>query len=274
MRLRPSTGGYGRRVTWPVAAVVPPPLGLVTTQAADLFSATGTLPEWTTLVAVGFGALAGSAFAARRGFDIVGVFGLAAAQGIGGLLLGSILLATGTPAVLQNAAYLIIVTAAAGLGFFFAGLIARTVQSLLIVEALSLGLLCAIGTNSALRGGLDNVPAVFIGVVTAVGGLILRDVLAGRAPEVLRPGTYYAAAAIIGAVLFVTMVELGSTRAVAQIATVALVALIRMVAVLRGWRTHGPRDLSDRVWRFWGIPDQTEKLDPVTRAIERPEDLR
>jgi uncharacterized membrane protein YeiH len=234
-----------------------------------LFSATGALPEWTTFLAVAFGALAGAAFAARRGFDIVGVFGLATAQGIGGLLLGSILLATGTPAVLLHSGYLVIVAAAAGLGFFFAGLIARTVQSLLLVDALSLGLLCAIGTNSALRGGLDYVPAAFIGLVTAVGGLILRDILAGRAPEVLRPGTYIAAAALIGTLVFVLLVDFGATRSFAQLATVAVVATIRVLSVLLGWHTHEPKDLSDRVWRFWGLRDQREKLDPVTRAMDR-----
>ncbi len=240
----------------------------------ELFASTGTLPEWTTFVAVGFGALAGAAFAARRGFDIVGVFGLATAQGIGGLLLGSILLATGTPAVLTHSGYLGIVTIAAALGFFFAGLIARTVQSLLVVDALSLGLLCAIGTNSALRGGLDNIPAVFIGLITAVGGMILRDILAGRAPDVLRPGTYIAAAALIGAIIFVLLVDAGASRGLAQVVTVATVSVIRILAVVRGWKTHGPHDLSDRVWRLWRIRDQSEKLDPVTRAMDRPDDLK
>ena len=72
---------------------------------------------------------------------------------MGGLLLASILLQTGTPEVLVDGRYLLLVTLAGLVGFFFAGLIARAVQSFVLLDALSLGLLCAVGTNLALRSG-------------------------------------------------------------------------------------------------------------------------
>lgn len=225
----------------------------------ELLSSRPTLPEWSTYAAVAFGGLAGAAFAARRGFDLVGVLGLAIAQGMGGLLLESILLQTGTPEVLVDGRYLGLVTLAAVLGFFFAGFIARAVQSAILLDALSLGLLCAVGTNAALRAQLDLVPAVFIGVVTAVGGIILRDVLAGRPPEVLRPGILIAAAALIGAILFVVLVEVGATRAFAQIATIVVVTAIRFLSVQLGWSTSEAHDLSDRVGRL--LPHGDERLD-------------
>lgn len=236
----------------------------------ELISNSPALPEWSTYAAVAFGGLAGAAFAARRGFDVIGVLGLAIAQGIGGLLLASILLQTGTPDVLVDGRYLLIVTLAGVIGFFFAGLIARAVQSAIILDALSLGLLCAVGTNMALRSGLDNIPAIFIGVMTAVGGLILRDILAGRAPEVLRPGIFIAFAALIGATLFVVLVDMGASRTFAQLATLVVVAGVRVFSVRFNWTTQEPRDFSDRVWRRWGRKDKpTDALDPVTGLQDR-----
>lgn len=242
-------------------------------KVTDILGSTPQLPEWSTYAAVAFGGLAGAAFAARRGFDVIGVLGLAIAQGMGGLLLASILLATGTPEVLTDGKYLLLVTAAAALGFFFAGFIARAVQSAILLDALSLGLLCAVGTNAAMRGGLDPIPTIFVGVMTAVGGLILRDILAGRAPEVLRPGIFIAFAALIGAVLFVVLVELGATRAFAQFATLFVVTAIRFLSVQFHWVTHEAHDFSDRVWHIWGKKDIEKDLDPVTRLNDRYRDV-
>ena len=227
------------------------------------------IPTWAPYIAVGFGALAGAAFAARRGFDIIGVLGLAVAQGMGGLLLMAILLQTGTPEVLTDGRYFLIVTLAGALGFFFAGLMAQAVASAMWVDALSLGLLCGIGTTTAQGGGLSPVPAVFVGVMTAVGGFILRDVMAGRAPEILRPGTYVAFAALVGAIIAVTLREFGASFAFAQAATLVVVATIRILSVHFGWETHEATDFSDRVWKFWRRSPPPDETGPMTQYFDR-----
>ena len=219
----------------------------------NLLSSKPKLPDWTLYLAVAFGAFSGAAFAARRGFDLVGVLGLAVAQGIGGLLLTQILLQQGVPEVLKERWYLIVVVVAALVAFFLADLITRAMESLLIIDALSLGLLCAIGVNQALRALPDNagISAVFLGVLTAVGGGILRDILSGRAPDVLRPGIFTATAALIGAIVFVLLVELASaTRPFALTVTVAVVATIRLLSHWLHWETRGARDYSDRLIRY------------------------
>ncbi len=216
----------------------------------NLLTSKPKLPTWTLYVAVAFGAFSGAAFAARRGFDLVGVLGLATAQGIGGLLLMGILLQQGVPEVLLDPWYLIIVAGAALVAFFLADLIIQAMESLLILDALSLGLLCAWGTNQALRADLEDVAAIFIGVITAVGGGILRDILSGRAPDVLRPGILTATAALIGAIVFVLMVDFTpATRPFAQTATVAVVATIRLLSHWLRWETRGARDYSERLMR-------------------------
>ena len=257
--------GYRQFVSWSFAVVAASGDGAST--VTEILTSTPQLPDWATYAAVAFGGLSGAAFAARRGFDAIGVLGLAVAQGMGGLLLASILMATGTPEVLTDGRYLVLVTIAGCLGFFFAGLIARAVQSAILLDALSLGLLCAVGTNTAYRSGLDPIPVIFIGVMTAVGGLILRDILAGRAPEVLRPGIFIAFAALIGAILFVVLVTyFDATRAFAQMATLIVVGSIRFLSVQFHWVTHEATDFSDRVWGRWPRRTKSESEPDSNRS--------
>lgn len=209
------------------------------------------LPAWSIYLAAGINALAGAAFAARRGFDVIGVIGLGIAQGLGGLLLLSILLQTGVPFVLSDPRYILITGAAGILGFFFAAAISQALRLALVLDALAMGFLVSVGVNQSLNVQLNVMAAVFVGVLTGVGGLILRDIMAGIAPQVLRPGVYAGVVALVGALVFVGMVEIGATRGVAQLVTVLVVGVLRTLAVVLDWRTHKASDLSGRAWRYW-----------------------
>jgi uncharacterized membrane protein YeiH len=211
-----------------------------------------TLPAWTQLAAVGVGAVSGAAYAARRGFDVVGVMLLAVAEGLGGLLLRDTLLQTGTSIVLIDNRYLVLAAAAAVLGFFFAGLIDRLEPVVVVLDALALGFLCTVGASAALGEQLSWLAAIFIGTVTAVGGITLRDLLAGDAPRVLRPGVFTAAAAFFGALTFVALVK-GALMPTgqAQILAMLVVFAVRLLAVRLQWETRSARDITDRIWGMW-----------------------
>ena len=210
------------------------------------------LPAWSQLTAVGVGAVSGAAYAARRGFDVVGVLLLAVAEGLGGLLLRDTLLQTGSSIVLVDARYLSLAAGAAVLGFFFAGLIDRLDGLVVVLDALALGILCSAGSNAAMREALDWLPAIFIGTVTAVGGITLRDLLAGDAPRVLRPGVFTASAAFFGALTFVTLVKVvHMDRTEAQIVVILLVFALRLLAIKWSWSTRPAQDITERIWRRW-----------------------
>jgi hypothetical protein len=119
-----------------------------------------SLPSWTQLAAVAVGAVGGAAYAARRGFDVVGVLLLAVAAGLGGLLLRDTLLQNGTSIVLTDGRYLLIAVGAAILGFFFAGLIDRLEPVIVVLDALALGFLCTVGASAALSIRLSPIAAV------------------------------------------------------------------------------------------------------------------
>ncbi len=237
----------------PDAAAPPRLAGVgILTPAAVIEGIPLALPAWTQLAAVGVGAVSGAAYAARRGFDVVGVLLLAVAEGLGGLLLRDTLLQTGTSIVFIDGRYLIVAVGAAVLGFFFAGLIDRLEALVVVLDAIALGFFCTVGAQAALSQQLSPIAAVFIGTATAVGGLVLRDLLAGVAPRVLRPGVFTGAAAFVGALTYVALV--GGTsleRGQAQIIAIVVVFALRLLAVRLSWSTRAASDMSERVWGFW-----------------------
>ena len=230
-----------------------------------------SLPGWTQLAAVGVGAISGAAFAARRGFDVVGVLVLSVATGLGGLLLRDTLLQRGTSIVITDGRYLIIAAIAAVIGFFFAGLVDRLEPVVVVLDALALGFLAAAGANAALAIQLPPVAAVFIGAATAAGGLVLRDLLAGIAPAIMRPGVLIAAAAFIGALVFTLLVVYtGIPRGQAQVIVVVVVFAIRVLAVRLQWRTRPARDLTDRIWDRWLVKPKKPVLPPILEPEPTP----
>jgi uncharacterized membrane protein YeiH len=249
-------------------AVVDHPVGQLLAAITDVPL---SLPTWTPLFAVVVGAVAGAAYAARRGSDVVGVLLLAFVQGMGGLLLRDTLLQTGTPTVLLESRYLVGASLAAAAGFLFAGLLTRLAGTLLVLDALALGILCTLGAGAALALTLSSTAAVFIGVVTAAGGPVLRDVVAGESPLMLRPGVFTAVAALIGTSLFVVLVTVVEmSYGPAQLITVMVVLVVRVLAIQLGWQTTAARDLSDRVWRLWS----RRPSEQVAERLPRDRDQR
>jgi uncharacterized membrane protein YeiH len=200
---------------------------------ATLFS----IPLWADLLAVGIGALQGATFAARfrdRRLDLLGVAIIGIATGLGGGLLRDILLAQ-RPAALSNDWYLIVATGAALLGMLLERLFTRLRGFITVLDALTIGLYGAIGTTKALAFGLPPVPAVFLGVLSAVGGSILRDLLLGVPVALMSVGSLYAIAAVVGATTLVILYSVGVGVFLATIIGVAVTFGVRILAVLFNW---------------------------------------
>ena len=240
----------------------------------DVVNSLAQLPAWTPYAAVLVGGLVGASHAARRGFDVIGVLGLAIAGGLGGLLLRDVLLQKGTPVVLTDPRYLLTATLAALLGFFFAGLISSLGRVLMVLDALSLGLFATLGASAALYYGMGPAPAVFLGLTTAVGGIILRDVLSGEPPSIMRPGIFIGVAALFGACVFVGLRELGVSSGLAQIATILVVFGLRLLAVWRKWESPTSIDLTDRMWELWSRHRDPAADDTGSGSGDDPEQNR
>ena len=122
--------------------------------------------------------------------------------------------------------------------FFAHRAIARLAKPVMVLDALGLGLFAVSGCRKALTYGLDPLPAVILGVLTAVGGGALRDILVAEVPRVLREEVY-ALAALLGATLVVAGEMLGLPDLPVALAAIALTVAFRVVSVWRGW--HAPR---------------------------------
>ena len=98
-----------------------------------------------------------------------------------------------------------------------------------------MGLFAVSGCDKALEFGLTPLPAVLLGIVTAVGGGVLRDVLVAEVPRVLREDVY-ALAALLGGLAFVLGLKAGLPELLAMAIAVLLTFVVRVLSVYRGWQ--------------------------------------
>ena len=200
-------------------------------------TATFVIPLWADLLAVGIGAMQGALFAAQfrdRRLDLLGVAIIGIATGFGGGILRDVLLAQ-VPAALTSNWYLIVATLAALMGMLLERLLSRLGVLVNVLDALTIGLFAAIGTTKALSIGLPEVPSIFVGVLSAVGGSILRDLLLNRPIALMHVGSLYAVAAVVGTTSLVIMLAFGAPVFIAASICVALTFGVRVLAVLFNW---------------------------------------
>jgi uncharacterized membrane protein YeiH len=117
-------------------------------------------------------------------------------------------------------------------------------SSVLVLDAAGLALFAVSGTLKALATGLNPVAVMLLGVLTGVGGGILRDVPVSEVPAVLR-GELYASAALAGAAVVVLGQVLRLPTPTGTIAGAILCFVLRYLAIRRGWRLP----LADRAGR-------------------------
>ncbi|MHA7277225.1 trimeric intracellular cation channel family protein [Arthrobacter sp. HLT1-21] len=200
------------------------------------------------LLGVFFFAVSGSLLAARKGFDLVGSLLLASLAGLGGGVARDLIIDT-VPAAFSNPAYLIPPVLATLLVYFLFSGVERASNLLVLFDAAGLGLFCITGTVKALEFGLHPVAGILLGVTTAVGGGLLRDVVANEVPQLFDPRDIYALPAMLGAGLTTLLVSTGWFNVVTGAVVAALVFILRVLAwrfswraplAVLGWKRPGP----------------------------------
>ena len=181
-------------------------------------------------------ALSGATLAVSRRFDAFGVLVLASAAALGGGVARDVLLDV-PPVALQDTRYLVVPLVAGALVFFFSPLVERLAGAVRLFDAAGLGLFVATGTSKALDLGVGAVGSALLGVLTGIGGGVLRDLLAGVVPVVLRR-ELYAVPALLGAALLIACHGQGVRGPGILAASVAVVFGLRMLGVWLDW--HAP----------------------------------
>ncbi|HMJ50377.1 MAG TPA: trimeric intracellular cation channel family protein [Burkholderiales bacterium] len=206
------------------------------------------LPIEFDLGAIFLFALTGAWVAIRRNYDFIGVFTLALATGVGGgLIRDSILIQQGAPAFMQDARYIWAVLAATVFGALTLSLARRFDRLVAAVDALGLGAYAVVGVEKALAAGLSPTASILVGVVNATGGGLIRDLLVRDEPLLLKPGQYYALAALAGCIMFLVLLQYWQLQVqYAAWSTIAAIFVFRMLAIQFNWRTAPMQDWGRR----------------------------
>ena len=184
-------------------------------------------------------AISGALVAVRKELDVFGVLVLAGVTGLGGGLIRDVLIDATPPAALDDWRYLLVPVVAGLLTFFFHPAVGRVERQVAIFDAFGLALFCVTGALKALEVGLGPLPAALMGMVTGIGGGMLRDLLTGRVPVVFR-GELYATPALAGAALAVTGETLGQPVLVSALAGGGVCLVWRLLAMWRQWQAPLP----------------------------------
>jgi len=194
--------------------------------------------------------LLGGAVARSKRFDIVGFVSLAIITGLGGGMIRDVLLNTGFPVALTDPAYLGGALIAAFVAYVVRldGALPR--RALAFADVLALGCWAATGTIKAAGLGLAFLPCILLGVITAVGGGMLRDVLVGRTPTVFGGNTLYATLAMLGGAETWIFTEILKRPQLGMLVSILTTAVLGVMARRLGWMLPEPVELNLRALRI------------------------
>ena len=185
-------------------------------------------------------AISGAAAAVKHRLDIFGVMVLAFAAGNAGGITRDLLIGAIPPAAISSLSYLGVSILAGSIVFFWNPVVTRLNSAVLWFDAVGLAFFAVAGAEKALVHGLNPVMAALLGMLTGIGGGMLRDVLVMQIPTVLR-SDLYALAALVGAAIVagghVLDIHAVATTVVGGLACFAL----RYMAIRHGWHLPSAR---------------------------------
>lgn len=211
-----------------------------------------TVYETLDLIGVVLYGMIGAIIARARNLDFIGIVFLSIITALGGGMIRDVLIDNGPPAAMQDMRY------------FGMALVGAVVSTMIHMnsrgweifrvhgDAVVLGVWAATGSTKALANGLPWSSALFLGVLTVVGGGMIRDVMTGSVPAIFGGATLYATPAVLTAAVMVGIYSLDASG-VAGDFPVLLVGLIiapflgsglMITAYWRGWVLPGMQDLS------------------------------
>jgi uncharacterized membrane protein YeiH len=202
----------------------------------------------TLLVAFDLGgtfvfALSGATTAVKHRLDLFGVLVLSFAAGNSGGIARDVMIGAVPPAAINDWRYAAVSILAGLITFYWYRIINRLSSPVLVFDAAGLALFAVSGAGKALAFHAGPVAATLLGMLTGIGGGMVRDVLVREIPTVLRT-ELYAVAALIGAAVVVIGRMLDVPSAAASTAGAVLCFGLRFMAMRRGWQLPIARPLN------------------------------
>jgi uncharacterized membrane protein YeiH len=179
-------------------------------------------------------AISGVLTAVQKKFDLVGATVVSFVTAVGGGTLRDIMIGETPVGWMQDANYLIIIFASLPLCFFFQKHILKLRKSIFLFDTIGIGLFTILGLQKTLGVGLSPAVAVMMGVVSAVFGGVIRDVLTNEVPLIFRK-EIYAMACMAGALTYLLVEQFLDVPILNIWLSISVVIIIRIFAVLRKW---------------------------------------
>ena len=180
-------------------------------------------------------AMSGAVAAVNRRLDVFGVLVLSFVAGNFGGVARDVLIGAVPPAALSNELYLLVSLLAGLITFFSYSGVRRLNRPVLIFDALGLAFFAVVGAQKAITFGLNPVMAALLGMLTGIGGGMVRDILLTEIPQVLR-SDLYAVAALTASSCVVVGHLLHMPFAASALIGGALCLGLRFMALRSGWR--------------------------------------
>jgi len=199
-----------------------------------LLLSTATLLLTLDLIGTFVFALSGAASGVKNKLDAFGIGVLAFVAGNAGGVTRDLLIGAVPPAAINDWRYVAVSLAAGAVTFVWYPNVKRLQPIVLLLDAAGLGLFAVAGTQKALAFGINPFVAALLGMLTGIGGGVLRDLLVNEIPVVLR-ADLYALAALAGAAVVVGGHLAHSPPTATTIAGAILCFGIRLIAIRRGW---------------------------------------
>jgi uncharacterized membrane protein YeiH len=197
-------------------------------------TAIGTFVDVLDLVGTFVFALSGAVAAVNRRLDIFGILVLSFVAGNFGGITRDLLIGAAPPAALTDQRYLLVSVLAGLITFFGYAGVDKLRAPVLLFDAAGLSLFAVAGAQRAIDFGLNPVMSALLGMLTGIGGGMMRDVLLVEIPHVLR-SDLYAVAAVAGASIVVIGDRFGLSYGVSAPAGAALCFGLRFMAIRHGW---------------------------------------
>jgi uncharacterized membrane protein YeiH len=180
-------------------------------------------------------ALSGALAGVKRKLDLFGVLVLSFAAATSGGIARDVLIGAIPPAAVNDWRYLGVSLFAGVITFYFSRLIVRMWNPVLLFDAAGLALFAVAGASKALAYGLNPIMATMLGMVTGIGGGMVRDMLLAEIPTVLR-AELYAVAALAGAAVVVIGHILDLHTAPVTAVGLSLCFFLRIMGIRYGWQ--------------------------------------
>ena len=202
------------------------------------------------LVAIFIAGLAGGIAGIRHGMDLFGVLVLAWTTSLFGGVLRDVMIGAIPPVGIANWRFFVAAVSGGAASYFLVALVRKINKPIIVLDAFALALFVWVGTLKGLQNGMGLLASAIVGMLTGIGGGLVRDLLTNQVPLVLSDRQYYAIPACCGAAAIVLLFAIGELNIWTSIFVMVGIVVFRLAALKfrwhvptpQRWEAHRPKD--------------------------------